>query len=174
MVAFKVLDIFSIHPPPPSYRVREIDVNFVKDLTAKMIEKNSVSLENAPVIVGFVDVDLQNFSIEKLSTYKIHVIDGNHSLKAQKAAYRKTKDQTFRFRGVNIYCKLTEDEALFLGVSRNEDTSSFVKFSDYQKVDLIRRKLYSMTGTSRIEEPPKTPKGFKDMFACMLNLKEVK
>ncbi|XP_052094368.1 uncharacterized protein LOC127730156 [Mytilus californianus] len=172
MVAFKVLDVFSLHPPPPSYRVREVDPNFVKALMAKMIEKNSVAVENAPNIVGFVDVDLQNFRIEKLSTYRIHVIDGNHSLKAQKAAYRKTKDPTFRFRGVNIYCDLNEDEALFLGVSRNEDTSSFVKFSDYQKVDLIRRKLYSMTRTSQKEEPPKTPKGFKNMFACMLNLKE--
>ncbi|XP_076089297.1 uncharacterized protein LOC143059655 [Mytilus galloprovincialis] len=172
MVAFKSLDVFLLHPPPPSYRVREVDPNFVKALTAKMIEKNSVAVENAPNIVGFVDVNLQNFSFDKLSTYKIHVIDGNHSIKAQKAAYRKTKDPTFRFRGVNIYCDLTEDEALFLGISRNEDTSSFVKFADYQKVDLIRRKLYSMTKTSQKEEPPKTPKGFKNMFACMLNLKE--
>ena len=154
--------------------MREVDETFVRNLTAKMIEKNSVAVDNAPNVIGFIDIDLKEFDSSKLSLYKIYIIDGNHSIKAQKAAYKKTKDEIFRCRGVNIYCRLSQDEALFLGISRNEDTSSFVKFSDFQKVDLIRRKLYSMTNTPQDEEPPKEPKGFKDVFACMLNLQEVR
>lgn len=46
MVAFKVLNVFKLHPPPPPYRVREDDLNFVKVLTANKIEKMCVALEN--------------------------------------------------------------------------------------------------------------------------------
>ena len=170
LVCFSVMDICTLHPPPPSYRVRDVNSDFVKKLTDVMIEKNSVSVDNAPTLIGFVNMKKSEFKQELLSTYKVYVIDGNHSLKAQRAAYKKTGDIVFKYRGVNIYCDLTEDEALLLGVSRNEDTGSFVSFSDFQKVDLIRRKLYSMTNTPMENDPPKPPRKFKNVFACMLNL----
>ena len=42
--------------------------------------------------------------------------------------YLSSEESTF-------YCGLREDEALLLGIIRNEDTEQFVKLSDFQKVE---------------------------------------
>lgn len=172
-VTYKVLDIFTLLDPPVQYKVRDTNKEFVNHVASKMIEKNSVSVDNAPTVIGMIDIDVDDYKEEDFSDYKVFVIDGNHSVQAQKVAYKKTKSALFRYRGVNIYCGLTANEAVLLGVSRNEDTGAFCKFSDFQKVELVRRRLYDITATPETEDPPKQPKHFKDIFACLLNLQGV-
>ncbi|CAG2201021.1 unnamed protein product [Mytilus edulis] len=169
-IGFKFLDIFTLKEPPKRFKVREADENFVEKMANVMVEKNSVSVDNAPNIIGLIDIDKVDYKEENFSNYEVYIVDGNHSIKAQKEAYRQTKDELFRHRGVFIYCGLTENEAILLGISRNEDTESFVKFSDFQKVDVLRRRLYSMTGTPAHADPPTVPKEFKDVFITLLNL----
>ncbi|XP_076080817.1 uncharacterized protein LOC143051776 isoform X2 [Mytilus galloprovincialis] len=170
-IGLKFMDIFLLREPPKRFKVREADENFVETLANVMIEKKSVSVDNAPNIVGLIDMNKLDYNDENFSEYEVYIVDGNHSIKAQKKAYGRTKDCLFRHRGVFIYCGLTENEALLLGISRNEDTEAFVKFSDFQKVDVLRRRLYSMTGTPAHGDPPKVPKEFKDVFSTLLNLK---
>ena len=172
-VSFKYLDIFTLLDPPPKYRVRDVDEDFIGKLADSMIEKKSVSLHNAPNIIGMIDIDRSEYREENFSQYSIYVLDGNHSIKAQKEAFYRTNDPLFKSRGVNIYCGLTENEALLLGISRNEDTSNFVKFSDYQKVTVLRRRLYMMTNTPESCDPPQQTKAFKSVFASLLNLQTV-
>ncbi|CAC5405066.1 unnamed protein product [Mytilus coruscus] len=169
-IGFKFLDIFTLKDPPKRFKVREADENFVEKMANVMVEKNSVSVDNAPNIIGLIDIDKVDYKEENFSKYEVYIVDGNHSIKAQKEAYIQTKDELFRHRGVFIYCGLTENEAILLGISRNEDTESFVKFSDFQKVDVLRRRLYSMTGTPAHADPPTVPKEFKDVFITLLNL----
>ncbi|XP_063419285.1 uncharacterized protein LOC134702120 isoform X2 [Mytilus trossulus] len=173
-IGLKFLDIFNLKDPPERFKVREADENFVEKIAKVMVEKNSVSVDNAPNIIGLIDINKVDYKEENFSKYEVYIVDGNHSIKAQKEAYIQTKDELFRHRGVFIYCGLTENEAILLGISRNEDTESFVKFSDFQKVDVLRRRLYSMTGTPAHADPPTVPKEFKDVFITLLNLQSKK
>ena len=95
-----------------------------------MVEKKSVSVDNAPTVIGMINIDVEDYKEEDLAKYKIYILDGNHSVQAQKEAYRRTANPLYMYRDVNIYCGLTSHEAVFLVVSRNEDISHFCKFSD--------------------------------------------
>ena len=101
-----------------------------------MIEKQSVSVDNAPTVVGMIDINMKDFKEEDISNYQIFIIDGNHSIEAQKQAFKQTKNPIFKYRSINIYCGLSAHEAVVLGVSRNEDTSQFCKFTDTQRHDM--------------------------------------
>lgn len=173
-IAYRFLDIFKLLDPPLKYRVREPNEEFIDKLADVMIEKKSISILNAPNVIGMIEIEKSEFREEHFPLYKVYIIDGNHSIRAQRLAYNRSKDPLFKFRGVNIYCGLTEDEALLLGISRNEDTEQFVKFSDFQKVDVLRRRLYHMTDTPEVCEPPEPPKAFRDVFCSLLNLQTVR
>ncbi|CAC5401488.1 unnamed protein product [Mytilus coruscus] len=129
-IGLKFMDIFLLRDPPDRFKVREADENFVETMANVMIEKKSVSVDNAPNIIGLIDMNKLDYKEENFFKYEIYIVDGNHSIKAQKEAYRRTKDCLFRHRGVFIYCGLTENEAILLGISRNEDTEAFKKEID--------------------------------------------
>ena len=96
-MCYNILDIFELYDPPLRYRVRTINEEFVECLSQRMIEKNSISVDNAPNVIGMIDMDMKDFKEEHFSNYKVFVLDGNHSIQAQKEAYSKTKDLLFRY-----------------------------------------------------------------------------
>ncbi|CAC5387147.1 unnamed protein product [Mytilus coruscus] len=118
------------HEDDKKVQIEDEDVSMVRDednFEEKDEEKMSLAADQRAELetIGIAEGE-QRTKMKVPAKIRIHVIDGN-SLKAQKAAYRKTNNPAFRFRSVNIYRQLTDDEALFLGLSRNGDTSSFVK-----------------------------------------------
>lgn len=138
-----------------------------------MIIKNSVSIDNAPNIIGFIPTDKAHFDKQNIEKYIIYIIDGNHSINAQRLAYDQTKERVFKFWPVNIYWNLTPKEALLLSISRNEDAENILKMSDFDKIELVRRLLFNVTGTPHEEEPPELTKEFSVMFRKLLNLQQV-
>ena len=105
-------------------------------LTQKKIEKRKISLPAAPCLVGIVRHrdDIHD------ETKTIEVIDGNHSLSAQKKAFTLTNDYIFETREVLIYENLTSEEALKVGISRNRDAGIALIMQDVEYVTMVRRK----------------------------------
>lgn len=168
-----VIDVFKLKDPLPIYKVRGKNKNFIQVLANKMIEKKAISIENAANVIGTVQVDKSAFNEEMLSSYDIYVIDGNHNVQAQKLAFERTENVVFKFRVIRLFCNLTQEEALILGTSCNEDASTILKVSDYEKVDLIRRYLYLSTKTKEENDPPEPNENFTDTYKQLLNLKTV-
>ena len=167
------LDIALLKTPPSDFKVRERHEDFVEKIASTMIEKRDISIDNAANVIAFIKVNKSVFKEEMLENCPIYLIDGNHNINAQKIAFEKTKDWIFKFRMVHIYCNLTPEEGLVLGTSRNEDSSTVLKFSDFEKVSLIRRYLYSSAQKKLSEEPPEPQKGFTTIYKQLLNLTTV-
>ena len=55
-IAYRYLDIFTLCDPPSKYHVRETNEDFIDKLAEVMINKKSVSLHNAPNIIGLIDM----------------------------------------------------------------------------------------------------------------------
>lgn len=81
-IGLKFMDIFLLRDPPKRFKVREADENFVETLANVMIEKKSVSVDNAPNIVGLIDMNKLDYNDENFSEYEVYIVDGNHSIKA--------------------------------------------------------------------------------------------
>lgn len=150
--------------------MRELDEAFVKQLEKEMLNSAELSTAAAAPLIGFVNVEKEKFSKDKLrrGDYPVETIDCNHSLHAM----RNLKDaEIFTEREFVIYGKITEEECLKLGINRNKETALSLKMTDYDYMVLLRKQLLTLTET---EEPEETvPQVFTRIICSIMDLKTV-
>nr|XP_054758501.1 uncharacterized protein LOC129264618 [Lytechinus pictus] len=153
-----LMKIDCLIPANDTRMVRMQDGDFVKSLTARMLSKRSICIDSAPPVIGLIDKNIcpskSSFSDDLLERGAIEVIDGNHSVLAQKAAFEATKEKVFEKRLVAVYAGLTDQQALSLGVSKNQDACHVLKMTPIEEIKLFRRELYYTNNIPLTEEPP--------------------
>ena len=134
--------------------------------------------DTAPQVVGLLHESTcareEDFKREYLDTCTVEVLDGNHSITAQKAAYAQTNNDAFRTRLVALYAGLTDEQALSLGVSRNNDACRVHEMTSLEELKLFRRELYAFNKAGQDQEPPRVTPKYIARMKNILGIHEVR
>ncbi len=160
---------------PEERRIRAVDPAHVTKIQDSLLEKKELSLITSKVLIGMIDINVEDFDEAELSNYVVEVLDGSHSLLAQKNAYEITSDDAFQYRTFCLYAKLSDEEVRMLGAYCNHLSTNVKAPTDFDYAYLLRRHLYDMCNLDEEEDPPhETPSKFSASMMSVLNLKTVR
>ncbi|KAI8493896.1 hypothetical protein Bbelb_282430 [Branchiostoma belcheri] len=108
-----------------------------------------MTFQSAGSLIGIIRREdcpsVEDFYKEKLSSYRVEVIDGNHRLEAQRRALMNASPEqrkTFSQRRVTLYVGLQDDTCLAAGLYYNNTVGKqHMSMSDMDMTELFRKIL---------------------------------
>ncbi|XP_078659014.1 uncharacterized protein LOC144904184 isoform X2 [Branchiostoma floridae x Branchiostoma belcheri] len=144
------LDIEQLEHPQKSRQVRVLNERHVETLKKSFLASGKMTFQSAGSLVGIIRNEdcpsVEDFDKNKLSTYRIEVIDGNHRLEAQRRALESTTSpeqrKTFCKRRVTLYAGLQNHMCLAAGLYYNDTVGKqHMSMSDMDMTELFRKVL---------------------------------
>ncbi|XP_019622660.1 PREDICTED: uncharacterized protein LOC109468775 isoform X2 [Branchiostoma belcheri] len=144
------LDIEQLEHPQKSRQVRVLNERHVETLKKSFLASGKMTFQSAGSLVGIIRKEdcpsVEDFDKNKLSTYRIEVIDGNHRLEAQRRALESTTSpeqrKTFCKRRVTLYAGLQNHMCLAAGLYYNDTVGKqHMSMSDMDMTELFRKVL---------------------------------
>ncbi|XP_063400739.1 uncharacterized protein LOC134685183 [Mytilus trossulus] len=134
------VNILTLMPPPEKYLVRKVNHDWVRLLRQKIEKYPNVVSTIFPVLIDPLQVkERSEFSAEKLSTYQLYTLGGNHLRTAMQNLAKEAYLDEIRNVQIHLYFELNEQEAMTVSNSHN-GTQAYLKptFQDtvYQALKL--------------------------------------
>jgi hypothetical protein len=159
--------------PSNERMVRDLDRKHVSTIAANIVDNHEMKLTTCRPLIGLLSSNqcakAADFRHRDISSYTaIEIIDGNHNLHAQNAAFTITQDPGLLQRDVLLYAGLTDQQCKRLGIMSNRDTSTCLPMSDRDYIRLIRKEMIVAFGhVCTLKKDHTSQKFQQELFATL-------
>ncbi|XP_045185659.2 uncharacterized protein LOC123543657 [Mercenaria mercenaria] len=163
-----LVPIENLTAPAHCRQVRDLDENHVKNLENQLM-KNKCTFG---VLIGYVEEYVGHIDIETPGRSIIEVIGGNHTRQAIQNLRDQKLDHITHVT-MDIYTKLTDNEAFKIGMLHNEQHEHSMATSFEDKVKLFRR-LYTTSKAMYLHNEKKCASHLRDTAAEVMGVDRAK
>ncbi|KXJ06147.1 uncharacterized protein LOC110243092 [Exaiptasia diaphana] len=138
-VPIKVL-VTSLKEPREGFALRGIDDKFVIGLRKEFQTNKAIFTKPLVAIVSGVN-NIGEYAHERLESYQLEVIGGNHRRVAMQELYQETKEEQYKWVNVLLYTEMPKTTALKLAARHNRMDHYCHFMTDQDKVKLCNKIL---------------------------------
>ena len=166
------IDINQMRHLPEDLQIRPISEDYVTELEEDLLQTPRAS-ENFNFI-GMIMSAKEDIGNDDLHNKVVYLIDGNHTMEANRRLFELTKYNHFHSHQVVVYETLNHAEIAVLGSERNAHPRA-KHLTEFQWMTLLRKQLFHLCGLDlENDEPPHpAPPAFSDIMHTVMGLHTV-